>query len=102
MNQSKKHTATPYKIITINSDISRTGKKLFLVSKTIGDYGRQDILCQCNDLEKAEFIVRACNSHSALVEACKEALSHLECCASEEDEEVIQKLESALKLAKGE
>lgn len=33
-----------------------------------------DNRCSGNDCEQANLIVKACNSHDALVEACKEAL----------------------------
>lgn len=74
-----KHTATPYSIThQTGSDFSwdiysKQSVSGFPVA-TCGQQKATDDICQAN----AEFIVRACNSHSALVEACKSLIRSYE------------------------
>lgn len=49
----------------------------------------------------AELIVRAVNSHEALVEACKKALAVLECEAEPQSTQTMNQLRHALALAEG-
>lgn len=59
-----KHTPGPW---TANGDMVNTKKDCLYVAKCAGDTDEQ---AEAN----AEFIVRACNCHDELVEACKEFL----------------------------
>ena len=58
-----------------------------------------DATKQMDNIEK---LIKAVNSHDALVEACKDALKALMVPRIITPEEAIQRIESALKQAKGE
>lgn len=49
--------------------------------------------------EDAEFIVRACNSHDALLKACKKALDHLDGCSHGYPDELWETLKNAIEQA---
>ncbi len=68
-----KHTLGPWEITRGKSP----GGEIFLLSPIGRGPGRSRILASLDGLNaeaNAEFIVRACNAHKKLLEACKEAL----------------------------
>jgi hypothetical protein len=92
------HTPTPY-IVHENEkqefDIQNSGCVVAEIEHT-GEQGRID----------AEFIVRACNSHKALVEACRTVLSEIAMNVPRDilppNTPGIRKAQAALALTKGE
>ena len=104
-----KHTETPYKILRAN-DFS-----FFITTEKFTDCEEGYIIAKTTDMGKeaeanAEFIVRACNAHDALVEACKLAHEIISLNTQKHGLEsvddnvftIIELLESALNKAKGE
>jgi len=103
METQSKHTATPWKV-------DNKLKQYVVADEVVGVRVGYPILSCCTENEEtnAEFIVRAVNSHEALVEACNDALELLGGCQCERpkyqqrhNEKCIAcKIEEALKLAR--
>ena len=67
-----KHTPTPWNVAAYNGSFEIVTDSWDVASGSIGDRG------PIRNAEDAAFIVRACNSHDALVEALKECADRLE------------------------
>lgn len=96
------HTATPW---TISGGMQGNGARLIMAHEhsgaeytvataTLPPFGDREQLRENN----AEFIVRAVNSHEALVSALREALDYIGCNSGGA---VQDQMRAALKLAKG-
>ena len=108
--KSAKHTATPWNMVSQKGLIGRQkeGDRLIYsvetkehVSETF-QYRNDEHTDAETSIANAEFIVRACNSHEELVEACKDVQYYFR--NYEEDNttalvHLLKKIESALKKA---
>ena len=104
-----KHTATPWKL-SKNGDVEtirifcKNGYEVCRASdlpsvfgnNRYGDGGTKE------QEANAEFIVRACNSHDALVEACQEMFEELLSQQYNPTSKIMKKWKQALKQAEGE
>jgi len=90
-----KHTATPWK------EPVRSGSGNYFIYAE----GREQPICGVSFHDdggaNAEFIVRACNSHDALVSALRNLYEAIDSCV-DLTPEVLQQASAALSLAKGE
>lgn len=105
-----KHTPTPYKLVK-HRKVGLEADEVFNTIEKNDGLPRQEIIARVPKVENAEFIVRACNSHEALIQACEDALnlivslSEHEAMENETEREISDTetfLEKTLKQAKGE
>ncbi len=66
------HAPTPYRAAPMGKDDPR-----FTIGPEGSEFGFIAITCTGNDKATAEFFCRACNSHDALLAACRAALPAL-------------------------
>jgi len=97
------HTKTPWRV---RRDEYPLNFGRFIVSSEGHEFlylsaGNNDGLTDSveEDEANAEFIVRACNSHEALVEACSDAVEYLR--GNLHNFDILEILEAALDAAKG-
>lgn len=104
MTQETKHTPTPWQV----SDKPRHGDVVIKTMQPNGVYHVAYVTDDCDELyqidevakrKNAEFIVRACNSHYALVEALKKAHDHIYKVSGGGETAIRETINEALKLA---
>lgn len=96
------HTPTPYRMTA-----RRPGDKVIRIEGPVTNDYFINLYCEvsCDDrdtdvaLANAEFIVKACNSHDALVGALRKALENLEEVPGRERQWACEAVEAALALA---
>lgn len=101
------HTPTPWKIIDTNN-FDAAGNRMHMTNDyEIVDANNENVIkpseCIDMDIEVAEFIVRAVNSHEALLEALKIATEYVKSDwkGTSTGKELIPKLEKAIAQAEG-
>ena len=92
-----KHTPLPWESSEENPTIIKTPRSNGLIASAMGLTDSGFFPSEKEALANAAFIVKAVNSHYALLEACKKALT----CRASMNSDVVALIESALAQATG-